>query len=93
MGNIINPSRRGFIAGLGALVIAAPAIVRASSLMPVRAWREIALPEPPRGFIGWGRLQADAIRDLDTVLGRRVIDGEGENLSFRGIPIRIVRNF
>ena len=34
--SIIQPSRRGFLAGLGAL-IAAPAIVRASSLMPVSA--------------------------------------------------------
>lgn len=32
--------RRGFIAGIGAL-IAAPAIVRASSLMPVRAPKHI----------------------------------------------------
>jgi hypothetical protein len=30
-------SRRGFIAGLGALFIAAPAIVRATSIMPVKA--------------------------------------------------------
>jgi hypothetical protein len=30
-------SRRSFITGLGALFIAAPAIVRASSLMPVKA--------------------------------------------------------
>ncbi len=30
-------SRRGFIAGLGALFVAAPAIVRATSLMPVKA--------------------------------------------------------
>ena len=31
------PSRRGFIAGLGAFFCTAPAIVRATSLMPVRA--------------------------------------------------------
>jgi hypothetical protein len=30
-------SRRGFLVGLGASLVAAPAIVRASSLMPVRA--------------------------------------------------------
>ena len=31
------PSRRGFLTGLGAFFCAAPAIVRASSIMPVRA--------------------------------------------------------
>lgn len=35
MNRIIQPNRRSFIAGLGA-VFAAPAIVRASSLMPVK---------------------------------------------------------
>jgi hypothetical protein len=33
----IIQSRRGFISGLGALFVAAPAIVRASSLMPVKS--------------------------------------------------------
>lgn len=33
------PSRRGLITGLAAL-IAAPALVRASSIMPVKAWVE-----------------------------------------------------
>lgn len=32
---IEQPTRRGFITGLGALLIAAPAIVRATSIMPV----------------------------------------------------------
>lgn len=36
MATIIRPSRRGFITGLASLV-AAPAIVRVSSLMPVKA--------------------------------------------------------
>jgi hypothetical protein len=35
---LITPSRRGFITGLMSLVVAAPAIVRAHSLMPVRAF-------------------------------------------------------
>jgi hypothetical protein len=34
---LLIPSRRGFLAGLGAFAFAAPAIVRASSLMPVKA--------------------------------------------------------
>ena len=33
---MINPSRRSLIIGLGASLVAAPAIVRASSLMKVR---------------------------------------------------------
>lgn len=33
-------SRRKFLCGLGASVIAAPAIVRASSLMAVKSWRD-----------------------------------------------------
>jgi hypothetical protein len=31
-------TRRGFITGFGSLLIAAPAIVRASSIMPVKAF-------------------------------------------------------
>jgi hypothetical protein len=38
MTNLISPSRRGFLTGLGAVLIAAPAIVRAGSLMPVKAF-------------------------------------------------------
>jgi hypothetical protein len=36
---MLIPSRRGFVTGLVGLV-AAPAIVKASSLMPVKAWGE-----------------------------------------------------
>lgn len=36
---IIQPSRRGFVLGLGAL-IAAPAVVRAGWIMPVKKWIE-----------------------------------------------------
>jgi len=48
MGDLIKPSRRGLITGLASL-IAAPALVRASSLMPVRrlppaVWTPSALP-------------------------------------------------
>jgi hypothetical protein len=32
-----SPSRRGLLTGIGALFIAAPAIVRAASIMPVHA--------------------------------------------------------
>jgi hypothetical protein len=35
-------SRRGFISGLGALFVAAPAIVRAASIMPVKAIEDAA---------------------------------------------------
>jgi hypothetical protein len=37
MSELIVPSRRGFLAGLGSFFVAAPAIVRAASIMPVKA--------------------------------------------------------
>lgn len=43
--SIVQPTRRGLITGLAAL-IAAPALVKASSLMPVKAWVE------PLGYDG-----------------------------------------
>jgi hypothetical protein len=36
----IDLSRRGFLGGLGAVLIVAPAIVRATSLMPVKVLEE-----------------------------------------------------
>lgn len=45
----MSMNRRSFISGL-ALLVASPAIVRASSLMPVKAFVE---PTPPR-FFGFG---------------------------------------
>jgi hypothetical protein len=36
----IITSRRSFLTGLGAALITAPAIVRAGSIMPVRAWMD-----------------------------------------------------
>jgi hypothetical protein len=41
--SIIKPTRRGLITGLAAL-IAAPAVVRAAALMPVKAWVEPGFP-------------------------------------------------
>lgn len=38
-------SRRGFLVGAASLVIAAPAIVRAGSLMPVKAMRLLSVEE------------------------------------------------
>ena len=34
-------ARRGFLTGLGAALITAPAIVRAGSLMPVKIWLDL----------------------------------------------------
>lgn len=47
MADQINSSRRGFLAGAGALLIASPAIVRASSLMKVKQWQTFG----PGGFL------------------------------------------
>lgn len=38
---MINSSRRGFLLGLGSTIIAAPAIVRAASLMKIRSLEQI----------------------------------------------------
>ena len=35
---LVLPSRRGFLASLGAALVAAPAVVRAASIMLVRSW-------------------------------------------------------
>src|ERR1700730_12826133 len=40
MSSVLVPSRRGFLTGLAASLFAAPAIVRAASLMPVKALAE-----------------------------------------------------
>ena len=45
---LVVPSRRSFLTGLG-LLIAAPAIVRAASLMPVNA--RLIVPDPAIGMI------------------------------------------
>lgn len=39
MSDLIVPSRRGFLLGLGAALVTAPAIVRVASIMPVRVPR------------------------------------------------------
>lgn len=56
--------RRGLITGLGSLFIAAPAIVRAGSLMPVKSWKHegwvsirfvtTRWPDPPIERMGIG---------------------------------------
>ena len=56
---MMNLSRRSLITGLVSLAVTAPAIVRASSLMPVKDWREgfellasyrISLESTAKGF-------------------------------------------
>lgn len=58
---MIQPSRRGFISGLAALIVA-PAIVKASSLMPIKIYREIDLldigsasPNTSLWLVQWGQ--------------------------------------
>jgi hypothetical protein len=46
-------SRRGFIGGLAGL-LAAPAIVRATSLMPVKVFRRPLLDLPENRWVGYG---------------------------------------
>lgn len=84
-------SRRGFLAGLGSLVVAAPAVVRAELLMPVRSIERLVTPSlfvgqvmPIVGPIpdGWvecnGRwLCASSYSDLFATLGDRYGKGGG----------------
>lgn len=62
---LIQPTRRGFLTGLGAL-LAAPAIVRASSLMPVRSMPAVIATASswttPEGWI-----MTEKILDVDLV--------------------------
>jgi hypothetical protein len=63
--------RRGFIKGLGGLFVAAPAIVRAASLMPVRGAPLITKAVVPlfRGPGGW-IVHPDIVRADPTMLAR-----------------------
>jgi hypothetical protein len=54
--SLLTPSRRGFLAGIGAL-FAAPAIVRASSLMPVKAFVQIG--EIEARYLGLTQLKTE----------------------------------
>ena len=59
METLIVPSRRSFLRGLGA-ILAAPAIVTASNLMPIRG-----LVMPPENWMGFGIESADGVYDFD----------------------------
>ena len=81
MSMIENVSRRGFIGGIGALFIAAPAIVRAASIMPVKAMPAVDV-----------LIDAQAMRVTDwvppmTVWSRWVfMDGAWRNIGLRKEP-------
>jgi len=60
----IIESRRSFVAGLGALFIAAPAIVRASSIMPVKALQLEGWPLYEVAPFEWGSLDFTIAIDL-----------------------------
>lgn len=80
----LDLSRRGFFSGLGALFIAAPAIVRASSIMPVKALKSVIYSNR---II---RCYADikAIRDTNIFL--RFDDyGGTPGAFFRDVPIAV----
>ena len=60
--------RRALLAGLGSLIFAAPAIVRASSLMQVKVveWVPLALPVGEKPHAGW--IERLAFKAMDNVL-------------------------
>jgi hypothetical protein len=72
----MNTSRRGFLAGLAALV-AAPAIVRVSSIMPVKA-----VPPLSKWYTLWGDGVHDDTAGVDAML-------RGESVFHRGLGVLI----
>jgi len=62
--------RRALLAGLGSLIFAAPAIVRASTLMPVKAGERVplVLPAGDKHYAGWA--ERLAYKAMDNVLKR-----------------------
>jgi len=73
--SVIKLSRRGLIRGLGVSLIAAPAIVRAASLMPVKAMPQATWRQVHDGSLlldAYGRSPAmDALADMEEI-NRRV---------------------
>jgi len=87
---MIETSRRGFITGLISLV-AAPAIVRAGSLMPVKMMppERAIITEFYRNRVIRYYLDIQSIRDCNVLLC--LDDAAGlPSPSFRGIPVRII---
>jgi hypothetical protein len=62
--------------------------------MPLRvsrwAYETLDLPVA-NSMIGWGRLSLPEIATLARFVGERVIEGEGDDLTFRGMPIHIAK--
>jgi hypothetical protein len=88
MGDIIPiPSRRGFLAGLGAALVTAPAIVRATSLMPVKQMLDdgvvlhsMAHPTPGVGVLSFGVSPTGYLRWESVSIADVVVDGNGDQL-------------
>lgn len=77
-------SRRGLIAGLGAL-LAAPAIVRASSLMPVKAFASPYMP-----YMGLAQLkQEGAPVPFDYTAGEQIYAGDMVRIGDDGRVYRV----
>jgi hypothetical protein len=73
---LIVPSRRGFLAGLGALV-AAPAVIRVAQLMPIKAvtYRDLC-PEPLVNHLGiWVNPDGECVARMDAY-GRFFVFGD-----------------
>lgn len=65
--------RRSFLTGLGALLVTAPAIVRATSIMPVRALK----PEWPINYLGYPlTFDGGFPSDIHALLEQRIINAE-----------------
>lgn len=61
-------SRRGLLTGFGTLFVAAPAIVRASSIMAVKSF----VPDPAPIIVGGAAISYDFVRAVYFEYGKRV---------------------
>ena len=93
-------ARRSFIAGVGASMICAPAIVRAASLMPVRlfdAGTTLVLPPPVPSMqfsliIGERTILLNAVVENSTALWEEVWISEKRRLPPLQLPNRPILN-
>jgi hypothetical protein len=83
---MIETSRRSFITGLVSFV-AAPAIVRAANIMPVRSPKVLAFTEYYQNRVIRTYLDVQAIRDRNVLLS---IEDFASLPRFRNIPISVV---
>jgi hypothetical protein len=81
----LSTSRRGFIGGLLALV-AAPAIVRADIIMPVKVWRDLPPGHPWYDSQSWQELRRFMLgREIESIAQQPAIYAQHFDAVMRGL--------